>query len=108
MYKRQLYLWDEGEVEPSEVPLIGLRAGAGVMLDVGPVWTDIQVAESFAPYPVRTEVDGRVHIQFREPWNLHLGGGKAWRNMSFEVDEAALEYQDESTYVSVGLGIGLR
>ena len=87
-------------------PLIGLRQAQGDA-GRGPVWTDIQVAESFAPYPVRTEVDGRVHIQFREPWNLHLGGGKAWRNMSFEVDEAALEYQD-STYVSVGLGIGLR
>ena len=78
------------------------------MVETGPIWADVQVAASFAPYPIRTEVDGRMHIQVKDPLTIHLGGGKAWRNMVYEVDEATLTYHDELTYFSAGLGIGLR
>ncbi|MBO85672.1 MAG: hypothetical protein CL927_09960 [Deltaproteobacteria bacterium] len=104
----RLYLWEDAVVEPIEVPLFGLRGGGGLMVEAGPVWADVQVAASFAPYPIRTEVDGRLHIQVRDPFSIHLGGGQAWRNMAYEVDSAAIAYHDELTYFSVGIGTGLR
>jgi hypothetical protein len=103
-----LYLWDEAEVIPVELPLLGARVGGGFIVETRAFWLDAQVAESFAPYPVLTEVEARMNVHIQPALALHLGGGMAWRNMTFEVDGAELTYHDDTAYFSLGIGTALR
>jgi hypothetical protein len=103
-----LFLWNKGEVEQVEVPLLGARLGAGAMMEAGPVWIDAQVAETLAPYPVRHELEARAHVNILPALAIHLGGGMYWRNMTFEVDGSSIAYHDDEAYFSVGLGTAAR
>ena len=82
--------------------------GGGVLVETGGFWLDAQVAETFAPYPIRTELDTRMHIHIQPALAIHLGGGMAWRSMTVEVDEAELTYSDDTAYFSLGIGTALR
>ncbi len=101
-----LYLWDNGEVALVDTPLLGLRAGGGLLLGAGPLWLDLQAAETFAPYPISLEVDARLQLALSDNLSVHLGGGQAWQSMRFDVDGQELLVSNAAT--SAGAGIGFR
>lgn len=103
-----LFLWDDGEAVVSDTPLLGARLGAGVLVEAGPAWLDLHAAETFAPFPIRHELEARVHLNILPAVAIHLGGGQTWRSMAFEIDGAELDYTDSTTHFAVGLGTALR
>ncbi len=103
-----LYLWDDGDVAVSDTPLLGVRAGLGAMVEAGPFWLDAQFTDTFAPYPVRAEASARVFYELAPKVAVSLGGGMAWRRMTFEVDSAEVSYRDDTAFFGIGLGTALR
>ena len=102
------FVWDAGAVTDASTPLLGGRVGGGLMLEAGPAWLDVQVAETLAPYPIRFDVDGRIQVNIRPSLAIHAGGGMAWRSMVFTIDERELTIADNQATFMVGLATSLR
>lgn len=103
-----LYLWDDGAVALVDSPMLGARLGVGGLVEAGPFWLDAQLAETFAPFPIRHELEARMHLNILPAVALHAGGGMAWRSMTFEVDSSEVAYSDDRSYFAVGLGTAIR
>ena len=103
-----LFLWSAGTVTDAVTPLMGARAGGGVLLEAGPVWVDVQAAETFAPYPIRFDVEGRIQANVRPKLAIHAGGGMSWRTMTFTVDDSELSVKDSQASFMLGLATSLR
>ena len=106
--RADLFVWDGGVVTDAATPMLGARIGGGAMLEAGPAWVDVQIAETLAPYPIRFEVDGRVQANITPGLAIHAGGGMAWRTMVFTIDESELTVEDQQATFMVGLATSLR
>lgn len=75
------------EAELVNKPVYGGRLGAAATLDVGPVAAVVELAETFAPYPVDTHAEALLDIAVSDaPTALRLGATWDRRSMRFETD----------------------
>lgn len=68
------------------LPLYGARVAALAMLETGKVYTGIEVAETFAPFPVVTRLGGIFQFAVSDSVGIRIGAAWDYRSMTFATE----------------------
>ncbi|MBL8615254.1 MAG: hypothetical protein JNM72_06575 [Deltaproteobacteria bacterium] len=92
-----LVLWESSAPTWTTVPVYGLRAMGGLLVQRDRLFVDLQLAESLAPYPVRATGSAALELHLRGPVWGRLGYAHQWRRGTYDAGE------EISTRSSLGL-----
>ena len=76
------YTSDFSGAQPSGLPLYGARLAALAMLETGRIYTGIEAAETFAPFPVVTRLGGVFQFGVTDTVGIRIGAGWDYRSMT--------------------------
>ncbi|MFM2243978.1 MAG: hypothetical protein RL071_52, partial [Pseudomonadota bacterium] len=90
-------LWENSAPTWTTVPVYGLRAMGGLLIESDRLFVDLQLAESLGPYPVRAAASAAAELRLRGPLCGRVGYAHQWRRGTYDAGEPI------STRSSLGL-----
>jgi hypothetical protein len=100
-----LFAWDGADPAQAVKGMLGLRVGGGLQVSVARAWIDMQLAETFAPYPVQSTVLLAGEVNVAGPLNVRLAYDAELRSFTFDVDDSEARVVSRTQGITAGLGL---
>lgn len=100
------YNEDFTAAQPASLPLYGARLAAIAALEQGKVYTGVELAETFVPFPCITRIGGFFQYAVTDTMGVRLGAAWEHRSMKFATAEGGGLATVKQSQVIVDLGVG--
>jgi hypothetical protein len=90
------------EATLEELPLSGLRVAAHGTLDLDQVNLDLELAETFVPFPIDTRIGLQAEYYITDAMGLHAGLGYDGRSFKVDAGDGDADIEDSAFTITLG------